>query len=120
MVEKLFHLNSKTIGDAKDIVSKAPLTNEGFDVAWSNLTRRFENKRILVNSQFRKLFSLTSIPIESGSAIKKIQSDINSSLSALRMYNVDISNWDCIFIYFCSSRLPTHTLSLWEHYIFGF
>ena len=52
--------------------------------------------------------------MQSGSAIKKIQSDINNSLSALRMYNVDISNWDCILIYLCSARLPTLTLSLWE------
>ena len=80
-VGKLFHLNSKTIGDAKDIVSKTPLTNESF-----------ENKRILVNSQLRKLFSLPSISTKSDSTIKKIQSDINSSLSVLRMYNVDISN----------------------------
>ena len=65
-VEKLFHLNSKTSGDAKEIVSKAPLTNEGFDVAWSNLVQRFENKRILVNSQLRILFNMPPISTESG------------------------------------------------------
>ena len=43
-LEKLFHLNSKTIDDAKDIVSKPPLTTEALDFPWSTLTRRFENK----------------------------------------------------------------------------
>ncbi|XP_060644814.1 uncharacterized protein LOC132783576 [Drosophila nasuta] len=40
-VEKLFQLNSKTSGEAHAIVSKSPLTNEGFQSAWSSLTERF-------------------------------------------------------------------------------
>ncbi|KAH8292648.1 hypothetical protein KR054_009770, partial [Drosophila jambulina] len=46
-VEKLFHLLSKTSGDAHAIVSKAPLTNEGFISAWQSLTDRFENRRLI-------------------------------------------------------------------------
>ncbi|KAH8384178.1 hypothetical protein KR200_007156, partial [Drosophila serrata] len=46
-VEKLFHLLSKTTGEAHAIVSKAPLTNEGFVAAWQSLTDRFENRRLL-------------------------------------------------------------------------
>jgi len=34
-VEKLFHLNAKTSGEATAIVAKSPLTNEGFDSAWA-------------------------------------------------------------------------------------
>ena len=114
-VEKLFHLNSKTSGDAKEIVSKAPLTNEGFDVAWSNLVQRFENKRILVNSQLRILFNMPPISTESGEAIKGLQNTINNSISALKLHKVDVTNWDCILFYLCSTRLPMFTLSLWEY-----
>ncbi|KAH8256517.1 hypothetical protein KR032_001944, partial [Drosophila birchii] len=46
-VEKLFHLLFKTRGDAHAIVSKAPLTHEGFVAAWQSLTDRFENRRLL-------------------------------------------------------------------------
>lgn len=113
-VEKLFHLNSKTSGDAKAIVSKAPLTNEGFDVAWRNLKQRFENKRILVNGQLRILFDLPVISSESGEGIKRLQRAVNDSISALTLHEVDVSNWDCILIFLCSTRLPTLTLSLWE------
>jgi len=37
-VEKLFHLNAKTSGDAHNIVSSSPLTNDGFRLAWAYLT----------------------------------------------------------------------------------
>ncbi|KAH8388783.1 hypothetical protein KR200_008109, partial [Drosophila serrata] len=46
-VEKLFHLLSKTTGEAHAIVSKAPLTNEGFVSVWRSPTDRFENRRLL-------------------------------------------------------------------------
>jgi len=49
LVEKLFHLNSKTSGEAHSIVSGSPLTNDGFRSAWNNLTERFENKRLQVS-----------------------------------------------------------------------
>jgi len=69
-VEKVFHLNSKTGGEAHSIVSRSPLTNDGFRLAWNNLTERFENKRLQVNSNLKTLFNLQSIAQESGAALK--------------------------------------------------
>ncbi|XP_036346175.1 uncharacterized protein LOC118755449 [Rhagoletis pomonella] len=116
-VEKLFHLNQKTQGEAKDIVQKCPLTNEGFATAWKNLTDRYENKRILVNSQLQILFNLKSVENECGISIKKLQRDINNCISSLKSHKIDISNWDAIFTYLCSTKLPESTLALWEQTI---
>ncbi|XP_036340319.1 uncharacterized protein LOC118749623 [Rhagoletis pomonella] len=113
-VEKLFHLLRKTSGEAKEIVSKSPLTNQGFDLAWANLKATFENKRVLVNRQLKLLFALPVIRTESASALKNIQSNINGCLAALAMYDIDVSNWDPIIVFLCSNRLPETTLSLWE------
>jgi len=49
-VEKLFHLNSKSSGEAHSIVSRSLLTHDGFHSAWNNLTERFENKRLQENT----------------------------------------------------------------------
>ncbi|XP_036340189.1 uncharacterized protein LOC118749503 [Rhagoletis pomonella] len=81
-VEKLFHLLRKTSGEAKEIVSKSPLTNQGFDLAWANLKATFENKRVLVNGQLKLLFALPVIRTESASALKNIQRSINGCLAA--------------------------------------
>ncbi|XP_059221574.1 uncharacterized protein LOC131996139 [Stomoxys calcitrans] len=113
-VEKLFHLNNKTRDEARDIVRKAPLTNEGFDIAWKALQVRYENRRLLINSQLKVLFSLQRISVESGDSIKEIQNSINSIISALKLYQIEIQSWDPIFVYLCSTRLPENTLSLWE------
>ncbi|XP_075167685.1 uncharacterized protein LOC142239805 [Haematobia irritans] len=79
-IEKLFYLSQKTKGEAHDIVSKSPLTNDGFKSAWSNLCARFENKRVLINGQLKTLFNLPCIHTESSGALKKLQRDINSCI----------------------------------------
>ena len=114
-VQKLLHLRQKTKNDAFDIVSKAPLENSGFDIAWAALKLRYKNKRIIVNGQLRKLFELKAIANESGAALESFQRDINSCLANLKLYKVDVSSWDPILVYFCSSKLPEITITLWEH-----
>ncbi|XP_036347521.1 uncharacterized protein LOC118756892 [Rhagoletis pomonella] len=116
-VEKLFHLNQKTQGEAKDIVRKCPLTNEGFQTAWKSLCERYENKRILVNTQLKILFNLNSVDNECGSSIKRLQRDINNCLSSLNSHQINVSNWDAIIVYLCSTKLPESTLALWEQTI---
>ncbi|XP_070141568.1 uncharacterized protein [Drosophila kikkawai] len=113
-VEKLFHLNAKTSGEAHAIVAKSPLTNDGFQSAWSALQDRFENKRLLVNSQLKILFSLPTLGSESGTALKDLQSTIQGCLIALEHSQISTENWDCLLIFLISSKLPKVTLSLWE------
>ncbi|XP_050340593.1 uncharacterized protein LOC126767010 [Bactrocera neohumeralis] len=113
-VEKLYHLNKKTQGEAKVIVSKCPLTNDGFAMAWKGLTDMYENERILVETQVDILLDLPSIDKECSSSIKWLQREINSCISCLTANKVDIGNWDPIIIRICSKRLPQATLALWE------
>ncbi|XP_070144622.1 uncharacterized protein [Drosophila kikkawai] len=113
-VEKLFHLNAKTSGEAHAIVAKSPLTNDGFQSAWSALQDRFENKRLLVNSQLKILFSRPTLGSESGTALKDLQSTIQGCLIALEHSQISTENWDCLLIFLISSKLPKVTLSLWE------
>ncbi|XP_070075761.1 uncharacterized protein [Drosophila takahashii] len=113
-VEKLFHLNAKTSGEAKAIVAKSPLTNDGFASAWEALRDRFENKRLLVNSQLKLLFNLSSVNAETGHSIKELQSTIQGCLTALAHSKISTENWDCLLVYLCASKLPRLTLSLWE------
>nr|XP_041633540.1 uncharacterized protein LOC121503294 [Drosophila kikkawai] len=116
-MEKLFHLLSKTSGDAHAIVSKAPLTNDGFVSAWQSLTDRFENRRLLVNSQLKILFNIQAVPQESGAALKELQSTVQSCLTALAMSSIQIEAWDCLLVYMVSLKLPKITLSMWEQSI---
>ena len=113
-VQKLFYLRQFTSDEALEIVKNSPLTNQGFMNAWVNLTDAYENERILVNSQLKILFNLAQVKTESAKDIKRLQRDINNCISIFNLHNIDISTWDPIFVYLCSTRLPFLTLSLWE------
>ena len=77
-----------------------------------NLVDRYENKRVLVNSQLKALFNLLSISKESGSFIKSLQGMINDCITNLSLLSIGTQNWDVIFAYICSTKLPEHTLGL--------
>ncbi|XP_055841189.1 uncharacterized protein LOC129908595 [Episyrphus balteatus] len=113
-VQKLFHLHSKTKGEANNIVSRFPLTADSFNLAWAALTDQFENQRIIVNNQLKNLFNLSSVSIESGKGVRNLQREINDSLSILKAHKVNTDHWDPIIVYLCSNKLPEKTLSIWE------
>ncbi|XP_068144195.1 uncharacterized protein [Drosophila tropicalis] len=113
-VEKLYHLLAKTRGEANLIVAKFPLTNDGFETAWNALKQRFENKRLIVNSQFRALLDLPQISHESGKALQDHQNALQASIRAFEHCGLPVTTWGGMFVFFCSIKLPKNTLSLWE------
>ena len=113
-VEKLFHLRAKTSGEAHKVVSKFPLTNASFDLAWEALRSQYENKRILVNNQIKILLNLPGFKDEASSAIRTLQRNINDCRSALEIQGISTDNWDPILVFVCANRLPPTTLALWE------
>ncbi|XP_075161791.1 uncharacterized protein LOC142234512 [Haematobia irritans] len=114
-VEKLFHLTQKTSGEAREIITNVPLTNEGFDIAWRNLESRYENKRMQVNEQLRILFNLPTVSIENVSTIQKLQRTISTCTQTLETLHVDTGEWDPILVYLVSTKLPRTFLEEFEN-----
>ncbi|XP_073814339.1 uncharacterized protein [Musca autumnalis] len=112
--QKLFHLRAKTRGEANQIVKRFPLTDSNFDLAWEALRQRFENKRILINHQLRKIFEIDHVSSEKEKSLRNLQYTINNCLSVLRTYNISVISWDPILVYWVSSKLPDDTLTAWE------
>ncbi|XP_075162961.1 uncharacterized protein LOC142235584 [Haematobia irritans] len=90
-VEKLFHLTQKTSGEAREIITNVPLTNEGFDIAWRNLE------------------------IENASTIQKLQRTISTCTQTLDTLQVDTGEWDPILVYLVSTKLPRTFLEEFEN-----
>ena len=87
--------------------------NDGFDIAWQNLIDRYQNKRVLVNSQLKSLYNLTSLFKESGPSIKSLQRRINDCITNLSLLGTKTKNWNIIFVYIAPLNLPN------THYVFG-
>lgn len=60
--QKLYHLRNKTQGNAGAIVKRYSLCDENFDLAWTALKTRFENKRgMLKAANLFKRFNVQSV-----------------------------------------------------------
>ncbi|XP_073811867.1 uncharacterized protein [Musca autumnalis] len=116
-IEKLCHLVRKTSGEAREIVSKFPLTHRSFDLAWDALKKIYDNKRVIVNSHLKVLFDLPTIERENSSSLKHLLRGINGCLSAMQVYDIPTNDWDPILTYHCIQRLPRTTVTLWEQNI---
>ncbi|XP_075151112.1 uncharacterized protein LOC142225221 [Haematobia irritans] len=113
--QKLFHLRAKTRGEANQIVKQYALADNNFSLAWDALKQRYENQRILINHQLRKIFETERVTTEKGKALRNLQYTINNSLSVLKTFNISVISWDPILVYWVSSRLPDDTLTAWEN-----
>ena len=116
-IERLCHLRQKTIGEAREIVDRFPLTNCSFPLAWKALSDAYDNKRIVVNSHIKSLFDIPLLKFETCSGLKTIQRGVNSCLAAMAVYDVATDQWDPIIVHICLQRLPLTTLALWEQSI---
>ena len=112
--QKLFHLRSKTKGEAGRIVGKYPPTDQNYLLAWNALRSRYENKRVLVDNQLKALFNIQTANSETCEAIDRVRTTISDCLSMLTSHGVAVDQWDPILIYLCSTKLPVETLTVWE------
>lgn len=104
----------KTSGESREIVSKFPLTNIRFSIAWKALTEAYDNTRILVNDQLKKLISIPTLEHETSSGLKNIQRGIRPCLSQMSVNKLDTKRWDPILVFLYIQRLPNLTVTLWE------
>lgn len=102
-VEKLHYLKSHVTGEAAQRIASFTITANNFELAWKSLTARYENKRVLIRSNFDKLFELQ--PLTQKSA------QIFGSLQAL---GAPVDQWDWFAVYFVAGRLDPASREAWE------
>lgn len=76
-IEKLIYLTQKTGGAAREEIQNVPMTNEGFELAWTRLIKRYDNKRMQVNAQLKILFDLPNVSVDSADSVQKLQRAAN-------------------------------------------
>lgn len=98
----------KTSGEAREIVSKFPLTNQSCALAWKSLKDTYDNSRLLVH------FSLPALETETSLFMKSTQRGIYGCLTAMIIYDVKTNNWDPFLVFICLQRLPKLTQKFWD------
>ena len=115
-VTKLRHLRSCLKGDAENLVKSYSITDENFLVVWEKLKNRYEVKKRLVNSHVSAIFAIKPINMPSATELKRILDGVNTPISALKVLQRPVDNWDDLLVFHVVSLSDSETKKQWEIY----
>ncbi|XP_031332673.1 uncharacterized protein LOC116162992 [Photinus pyralis] len=114
-IQKMFYLKSCLKGDAHRLVQSLEITSDNYDVAWDMLKKRYENKRVIVNSHIKSLFELPTVTKDSYILLRKLLDSVFQHMSSLEKLNVNTKEWDQLIIYFISTKIDQAMKKEWEN-----
>lgn len=112
-VQKLQFLKTRLKGEAAGLLDNLPVTDENYTQAWKLLVSRYDNERILVNTQLRILLS-QKMADETAEGIRTILDTTTGCIQALKNLDVATDDWDSILLYVVTELLPKDSRQLWE------
>lgn len=109
-----FHFLLSCLSDsALAIVKSIPITEANYDIAWTALTDRYENKRVLATAHLDKIFSYRPMLNESLSSLQTFLNVFKENIDAIKRLNVDDLSGFLLF-YIASRVLDSTTRHLFE------
>lgn len=110
-IEKMHYLKSCLTGEALDTVKNMSLTQ--YEEGWAAVLRRYQNRKILIYNALRKLLSLPAAT-ERSTDVKRLMDSVKIIRFDLSELEVSIDEWNAIFVFIISERLPKDTFEAWE------
>ena len=113
-IEKLQYLRSSLKGEPAQKVEALPLKGASFQPAWALLSERYQNKRILIQTQLDKLFSAQPLTTKSATALTQLISKVEEAHTALNSLGVSENLGDHILVHYVARSLDRNTREAWE------
>ncbi|XP_070167756.1 uncharacterized protein [Polyergus mexicanus] len=113
-VQKLQYLKASLTGEAAAIVTSVELSDKGYEMAWTELTSRYNNKRVLLTTHMRAFLNSAAIVKPSSTEIKRL---ISVALQARRSFaslQRPVDHWDDWFVHVTVEKLDSSSRLFWE------
>lgn len=93
------YLKGAVIDEATKVIESIPAAAVSYNIAWTALIERFDNKQTLVNRHLRILCA--DLPLRRGGVneLKRLLTNCRQNLRALEALGLPIDNWDPIIIH---------------------
>ena len=84
---KMNHLKTMVTGKAKEAIAGLEYTAEMYNVAWNVLVRNFGKPQIVVNAQWKRIYSFPPMKPYDGAALIKFARIVSSCVNVLTQFN---------------------------------
>ena len=111
-IQKFNYLKSALSGEALQLVAHIPLSTSNYKVALKSLRKRYNIKRLIINSHIDKILQLKPLVNESAVELRKLMVAFEENLMALDALNV--KGGDPYLIRFLWQKLDEESRKQWE------
>ncbi|XP_076659893.1 uncharacterized protein LOC143363181 [Halictus rubicundus] len=113
-VERLHYLKTCMRGSAASLLKNIRTTTDNFSIAWDKLESRFENRRLLVQSQIRLLSQISPVRKESSSEMQRLFDETFDAVDALANFDRPVTNAVDWIVELTVDRLDRQSRREWE------
>lgn len=113
-VEKLEYLKSCVKGEAEKAIQRFQITDQNYTAAWERLNAKYDNMRILQDTQIETIIDRCEIKQESAKEIRELIDVVQESLESLANLGVATDSWDPMLVVLVKRKLPFKTREEWE------
>ncbi|KAJ3617856.1 hypothetical protein MTP99_006945 [Tenebrio molitor] len=110
----MHYLTSSLRGNAARLIGNLSVCGDSFKTAWDLLTKRYENKRLLITAQLYKLFSPKRIENRSAKELNDLLNRTSEAVNALRALDSPVDQWDQLLVHLLVQKLDIRTREDWE------
>lgn len=114
-IQKFYYLKSHVVGEANQLINHYTITDDNYDAAWQTLCNRYDNNRILINSEIKTLLDQAPMTTESATEIKNLLDTTQQCLNALKNLKIDIATWNPLLMFILQQKLNATTCYYWEN-----
>ncbi|KAF2904410.1 hypothetical protein ILUMI_01765 [Ignelater luminosus] len=102
-------------GEAAKVLDPIAVTSDNYEIAWSLITERYENKALITKNHIRALFNLPTVSKEY--TPRNFFDEFQKRYRALEVLNETVKSWDTLLIHLLSIKLDSKSASLWDESI---
>lgn len=113
-IEKFHFLLSSTKGEPNLLVKSLPLCSNNYELVWTQLNERYDNKRLLATQYIDEILNLTPIHFESPKPLRHMLDVLNENTAALKQMDIPDSLADFIILHLVLKNVDKHTRQLFE------
>ncbi|XP_036142125.1 uncharacterized protein LOC118645357 [Monomorium pharaonis] len=113
-VQKLQYLKTTLSGEAAETVANMEMTSAGFDLAWSELKSRYDNRRVLLASHMRAFLGSSAVTKPSPAELKRLSSSVMRVRRSFESLGRPVAYWDDWFVHVVVEKMDPSSRLFWE------
>ncbi|XP_055543759.1 uncharacterized protein LOC129729273 [Wyeomyia smithii] len=113
-IDKFTYLRASVNGEALQEIQTIELTEVNYDVAWSALEKRYENKKLILKTHLDAIFAAEPVRKESFEALNQLLGTFDKNLQMIEKLGITTNEWSILLAYILSSKLDSVILRNWE------